>query len=142
MKLPMPIGVGGGSLPDPRLTAASLRTVLRTIWSRHDALRSAVLDQPGAASQRLMPASAIPTHLVSAVQGAAELLRAESRARIELITVPAVRVLLARGHEPSGRPAWQLTINIHHIATDGWSNGSVLAPELKQLLRAARGTTR
>ena len=38
-----------------------------------------------------------------------------------------------------GRAAWwSLLLNVHHIATDGWSGAVVLQPELSMLLRTER----
>ena len=70
------------------------------------------------------------------------LLSADVGAGFELQAAPPARAVLARGGERSGSDTasgrrgaaeqraavWALLLNVHHIATDGWSGGVVCSP--------------
>ncbi|MGA4254943.1 amino acid adenylation domain-containing protein, partial [Ralstonia nicotianae] len=118
----------------------ALRRSLDRIVARHEALRTRFEVQEGAAVQRTAPADvgltldwvdlsaeAVPEHQLG-LQA-----EAEARAPFDLEQGPLIRGRLVK----LGEQEHVLLITMHHIVSDGWSQG-VLARELGSLYEAYR----
>ncbi|MDO3549540.1 non-ribosomal peptide synthetase, partial [Ralstonia pseudosolanacearum] len=118
----------------------ALRRSLDRIVARHEALRTRFEVQEGAAVQRMAPADvgltldwvdlsaeAVPEHQLG-LQA-----EAEARAPFDLEQGPLIRGRLVK----LGEQEHVLLITMHHIVSDGWSQG-VLARELGSLYEAYR----
>ncbi|HEV7672584.1 MAG TPA: non-ribosomal peptide synthase/polyketide synthase [Thermoanaerobaculia bacterium] len=121
---------------DGPLEVPSLRAALDQIVARHEILRTTYSIEVG--EQILHPAAPLPLQVVdlSAAFGDAEpRAAAKIRERIEvpfdLQTGPMLRASLFR----LAPERHLLLVNIHHIATDGWSAG-VLIREIEALYRS------
>ncbi|WP_254659182.1 condensation domain-containing protein, partial [Ralstonia solanacearum] len=122
------------------LDEAALRHSLDRIVARHEALRTRFETQDGQAVQRVAPADVgLPLDWVDlSVEEAAEsklglLAEAEARAPFDLEQGPLIRGRLVK----LGEQEHVLLITMHHIVSDGWSQG-VLARELGALYEAYR----
>jgi amino acid adenylation domain-containing protein/non-ribosomal peptide synthase protein (TIGR01720 family) len=115
------------------LDLAALRSALRALVARHEALRTTVSDVDGRAVQVIhAPAPVeLPVVPVSEADLEAELGR-DARRPFDLRRGPLLRVRLLR----LGPAEHVLSLALHHIITDGWSMG-VLVGELADCYRAA-----
>ncbi|MFC9267215.1 condensation domain-containing protein [Streptomyces zhihengii] len=108
------------ALPDQALLAAALRhvverhEVLRTVYPATDGEpRQHILDDPRVIVDRVACAAAEVTGLVTAF----------ARLPIDIATEPPLRARLFAADDGTAA----LVLNVHHIATDGWSTGCLLA---------------
>ncbi|WP_275761271.1 non-ribosomal peptide synthetase [Ralstonia pseudosolanacearum] len=132
----IPVGLRlKGELDEP-----ALRRSLDRIVARHEALRTRFEVQEGQAVQRVAPADVGLT--LDCVDLSAEeasehqlglLAEAEARAPFDLEQGPLIRGRLVK----LGEQEHVLLITMHHIVSDGWSQG-VLARELGSLYEAYR----
>lgn len=119
------------------LNVAALRAALRQVVRRHEVLRTGFRWDGDEIDAVVRPGADFPFRLVdlSASAGPEEaagpLLREESRRPFDLSVTPLLRVTVFR---LAPRDHLVLLV-LHHIATDGWSNG-VLIEELSALYRA------
>lgn len=121
--------------------ADALRRALDAVVERHGALRSAITRHDGELVQRVgagrRPALRYidlsdrpPGERDGAASGIA---RASAAEPIDLAAGPVLRLLLIR----TGREAWTLHLDVHHIVADDWSL-DVLLRELSAAYAAAR----
>ncbi|MGA3948830.1 amino acid adenylation domain-containing protein [Ralstonia nicotianae] len=122
------------------LDAPALRRALDRIVARHEALRTRFEVQEGQAVQFIVPADAGLTleWVDLSTEEASEhqlglLAEAEARAAFDLEQGPLIRGRLVK----LGEQEHVLLITMHHIVSDGWSQG-VLARELGALYEAYR----
>ncbi|OPK48737.1 non-ribosomal peptide synthetase, partial [Ralstonia solanacearum] len=122
------------------LDEAALRRSLDRIVARHEALRTRFETQDGQAVQRVVSADAGLTLDWVDLQGQAErelalaaLSEREANAPFDLEQGPLIRGRLVK----LGEQEHVLLITMHHIVSDGWSQG-VLARELGMLYEAYR----
>jgi amino acid adenylation domain-containing protein len=114
---------------DPAALAGALREVVR----RHEALRTVYRETDDGPVQTVLPAEPVPLPVVdlSGLPGASRRVILETaRLPFDLVRGPVLRALLLR----LGPEEHSLRLDIHHIATDGWSMG-VLGKELQRLYR-------
>ena len=118
--------------------ADALRTAVRELVARHDALRTAF--SPAGDVQRIHPPESV-TAEVETVDVAGDgdrearltaALEAEVRAPLDLARAPILRVRVFR----LGEEDHTVCLVMHHLLSDGWSNG-VLLRELGALYAAA-----
>ena len=122
------------------LDRAALEASLAVIVERHEPLRTVFDEQDGVLFQRLLPSdcctmgyadlSALPA--ADSAQAAAGLLEDLGQARFDLAHDPMLRLRLVR----LGAQQHQLQMVLHHIASDGWSLG-VLIAEMQALYARA-----
>ncbi len=116
-----------------RLDAAVLDRAIQELAQRHESLRTTYVDVEGVPHQRV--GSYVPVPLTRFDAGTEHDARAwmasEFRRPFDLATGPMIRASLARIAEDEHLFA----LTMHHIATDGWSNG-ILLRELSQLYAA------
>ncbi|WP_284164829.1 amino acid adenylation domain-containing protein [Frigidibacter sp. SD6-1] len=116
------------------LDIPALERALTALVARHDILRTVVRPTAEGAVQHVLPPAPVILDLadLSAEADPAAALtalgRAEAMARFDLANGPMLRARLAR----TGPAAHCLFLTLHHISTDGWSNG-VLLDELARL---------
>jgi hypothetical protein len=126
------------------LDAAALGRALGEIVRRHEPLRTTFTTDGGKPYQVIAPATSLErfaleqidlTRLDASAAGAEGLRLAaeEAQRAFDLETGPLFRAILIR----IGAREHILTLNSHHIVTDGWSMG-VFTRELDQLYRAFR----
>ncbi|MEW2557208.1 condensation domain-containing protein, partial [Streptomyces zhihengii] len=115
-----PVVLRMDALPDQALLAAALRDVverhevLRTVYPATDGEpRQHILDDPRVTVDRVACAAAEVTGLVTAF----------ARLPIDIATEPPLRARLFAADDGTAA----LVLNVHHIATDGWSTGCLLA---------------
>ncbi|MFF2520947.1 non-ribosomal peptide synthetase [Streptomyces liangshanensis] len=98
----------------------ALRLALTDLTTRHEALRTVFPTHEGRPHQQVLPPAPVGLPLASTTEEALPALLAELSARtFDLATEPPVRShLLALGEREH-----VLLVVIHHIASDGWSNG-------------------
>ncbi|MER6167721.1 amino acid adenylation domain-containing protein [Streptomyces violaceorubidus] len=113
-----------------------LHAALRDVMERHETLRTVIETVAGEPRQRLLPVSACAGVLTvePGPFGDAELaVRIEAAAshRFDLAREAPLRV----GLLGAGADAWVLVLNVHHVASDGWSM-SVLAHDVSVAYRA------
>jgi amino acid adenylation domain-containing protein len=121
------------------LDPAALRGALRAVVRRHEILRTTYDDGSGETLQVVAPTAEPPALLVDlaglpAPRRAGELLRlaaAEERRPFDLRRHLSLRAVLVR----LGPQQHALLLTVHHIASDGWSQGVLLA-ELGRLYAA------
>ncbi len=114
---------------DPAALAGALSRVVR----RHEALRTVYGETDDGPVQTVLPAEPVPLPVVDLSGLPVESLRVileTARLPFDLVRGPVLRALLLR-LEPEEHA---LRLDIHHIATDGWSMG-VLGKELQRLYR-------
>ena len=125
------------------LDGDALRRALDALAARHESLRTVFRWLDGGPMQVVFPDGRLPVRAVDVASVAAEAREAEVRRRLadeaarpfDLEAGPLARVCLYR----LAADEHVLLINLHHIVTDGWSNG-VLMRELGALYGAfARG---
>ncbi|HEX4955144.1 MAG TPA: condensation domain-containing protein, partial [Thermoanaerobaculia bacterium] len=123
------------------LDVAALAATLAVVVERHEVLRTVYAEVAGAAVQRVLPPFRPPLPLVdlgglspSLAQALAESLAAErGNHPFDLERGPVLRALLLR----SCADEHLLLLELHHVATDGWSMG-ILVREVASLYGAAR----
>ncbi|MBB4677123.1 non-ribosomal peptide synthase/polyketide synthase [Crossiella cryophila] len=120
---------------DGRLDVSALRTALTGLIARHESLRTTFSSVDGRGVQVVHPPTEVDLDLVD-LAGDAEALTArlqqEAARPFDLRHGPLLRVRLFRLADD-----WHvLSLMLHHIVTDGWSTGVLLA-ELSELYRAA-----
>jgi amino acid adenylation domain-containing protein len=132
--------VHGAYLLQGELAVGALERSLGVIVERHEALRTSFADVPGGAVQVIAPAAPVPLPRVDlstlpkagrrgeAVRLAAE----EARWRFHLARGPLLRAVLLR-LAPRDH---QFLLTLHHIVSDGWSQGIFLG-ELAAFYRAS-----
>ncbi|HEY0782733.1 MAG TPA: condensation domain-containing protein, partial [Thermoanaerobaculia bacterium] len=124
-----------------RLDVAALGRSLSEIVRRHEALRTVFRKEGGAARQEVLAPSPLPLPLpvvdLSAVPEPGRAAEAQRLASLDaqrpfdLSHGPLLRSSLLR----LGGESWIALLNVHHIASDGWSQG-VLIGELVALYAA------
>ncbi len=120
----------------PRALVASLAEIVR----RHAVLRTTYAMAAGGPVQRISPAAGLPLPMADlsslapadCVPVAEALAARHARQRFDLARGPVLYARLLR----LGPEAHHLLINVHHIATDGWSLG-LLRAELVRLYGAS-----
>jgi len=119
------------------LDAAALQAAFGMLVERHESLRTAYFDAEGEPRQRILPTSDFTLQLESCTGDAqarvAEMLREERQRHFDLRNGRLLHVRLLR----QAPQLHHLVINMHHIASDGWSMG-VLIGELGTLYDAYR----
>ncbi len=123
------------------LDVPALADAFTALVARHESLRTTFDESDGIGVQVVHPPArvAVPvldlTHLPAAQREAelAGLLAAEGRRAFDLRVGPLLRPTLLR----LSPREHVLTLAVHHIVTDGWSNG-IVAAEVGALYRAAR----
>ncbi len=117
-----------------RLDAAALRGVLTEVARRHESLRTTFGEHAGVPFQAVAPPGEVGLPLVD-LRGAEDemlrLAREEARRPFDLVRGPLFRASLLR----LGVEDHVLLLNIHHIVSDGWSQGLLLR-ELAALYHA------
>ena len=115
------------------LDTAVLHQSLQTLVDRHEALRTVFA--PDGSSQTFLPSYELPLNVVdmSALNGQAassfaDWLETEVATPFDLTNQPPIRATLHKFTNDT----YKLVLTMHHIITDGWSNG-VLLGELSQL---------
>jgi amino acid adenylation domain-containing protein len=112
------------------LDVAALERALGALVERHETFRTLIVDGEAGPLQKILPPAApafechdLTGHLPERAQATAEALLAHAAARpFDLSHDPPFRALLMR----VGADEYLLSLNIHHIATDGWSAPIVL----------------
>ncbi|MBW8480960.1 non-ribosomal peptide synthetase [Actinomadura parmotrematis] len=116
---------------DGDLDEAALRAAWDDLLARHEALRTVYPDVDGVPCQRVLP-SGPPLGVADAAPGDVPALLAEAeRTRFRLADEPPVRAVLYR----LGAGARLLSVAVHHIAGDEWSQ-AVLLRDLDAAYRA------
>ncbi|HEX2095689.1 MAG TPA: amino acid adenylation domain-containing protein [Longimicrobiaceae bacterium] len=121
---------------DPR----ALEQALRGVAERHEALRTVFRVSDGDPLQVVLPRGSFPLGIVDfrALSPAEREARVSGsvqiwlRAPFDLVAGPLARALLAR----TGDEEWIFALALHHIVSDGWSQG-ILFRELRALYAAA-----
>jgi amino acid adenylation domain-containing protein len=105
------------------LDTRALSAALTALAERHDILRTRYEVRDGEPYQIVEPAHAAPLQVVNLPLSAADAVIQEEWARpFDLNAAPPIRILLIR----LGDQDHILSMVIHHIATDGWSNEILL----------------
>ncbi|VVP72171.1 Tyrocidine synthase 3 [Pseudomonas fluorescens] len=128
-----------------QLDVIALQQALDALWSRHEVLRSVFAIREGEVEVRLLacdpglPLRRINLPETSKRTGAetalAILCTDEAQAPFDLETGPLIRACLVRASVDSSTDEHVLLITQHHIVSDGWSLGILLA-ELSSLYTA------
>ncbi|HEV2735904.1 MAG TPA: amino acid adenylation domain-containing protein, partial [Longimicrobiaceae bacterium] len=113
-----------------RLDVRALRAALGEVVSRHEALRTVFREVQGTPLQLVLPRVPAPldTADLRALPEAAREAEAERRVRdflrlpFDLARGPLLRAFAVR----TGDEAWTLALGVHHVASDGWSQGILL----------------
>ena len=116
------------------LSIPALEAAFTALLARHEILRTVFrTDAEGAPTQVVADGTAVtlPVIEVSPEEGQRYAL-AHARERFDLSTGPLLKVALLR----QGEDDYLLLVNVHHIASDGWSMG-VMFRDLQQLYKAA-----
>ncbi|QSQ18814.1 non-ribosomal peptide synthase/polyketide synthase [Pyxidicoccus parkwayensis] len=121
------------------LDVPALRRVLTELVQRHESLRTLFIQQEGHPLQFVLPYAELPVAVVDlsglSPEGAREALeqqlREEALRPFNLATGPLIRA----GVWKLGPTEHVLALNLHHIVSDGWSNG-VLVREVAALYEA------
>ncbi|WP_240360579.1 non-ribosomal peptide synthetase [Pyxidicoccus caerfyrddinensis] len=121
------------------LDVAALQRVLNELVQRHEALRTLFIQQEGQPLQFILPYAELPLNTVDlsdltpeAAREALDLqLREDALRPFNLATGPLIRAGLWK----LGPTEHVLALNLHHIVSDGWSNG-VLVREVAALYEA------
>ncbi len=126
-KLPLALRVRGAAV-DPDV----LRVALRMLVTRHEVLRTRYPAVDGVPVQVVDPSGEVELTVLHGDDDTAELVGRQARTPVDLAAGPVLRALLIR-ESPT---ASVIVLDMHHIATDGWSNG-IIGTELLSLYRAA-----
>ncbi|MEV6977382.1 amino acid adenylation domain-containing protein [Kitasatospora sp. NPDC093806] len=111
------------------LDEAALRTALRQLVARHESLRTVFEPGAGTGLQRVLPEASAELAVVDLTrrrdgeQALTAALEAEARHPFDLRRGPLLRPVLIRLAEREH----VLALSLHHIVTDGWSMGVLLA---------------
>ena len=109
-----------------RLDVRAMERAFAEVVARHDALRTVFREVEGEPRQVVLPAVATPVgaaDLRGAPDGEAERrVREWLRLPFDLSFGPLVRAFAVR----TGEDAWVLAFAVHHVASDGWSQGIFL----------------
>lgn len=132
--LPLALALNG------RLNTTALQQSLNQLVTRHETLRTTFTEEDGVPVQVIQPSLTVPLALVDlqylpALEREAEAERqihAAANQPFNLVEGPLLRTSLFRLHETSH----YLLIALHHIVSDGWSEG-VMLRELTELYQAA-----
>ncbi|HSO33700.1 MAG TPA: amino acid adenylation domain-containing protein, partial [Labilithrix sp.] len=110
-----------------------LERVLKELVARHEALRTTFVASDGDPLQVIHPAMPVALQRLAVVteDEAKQAVEREVHTPFDLAKGPLVRMTLVSLRED----LHLLVLNIHHIATDGWSTG-ILVSELTQLYEA------
>lgn len=116
------------------LDIARLNQVIDGVIARHESLRTVFIDNNGEARQKILPPYAIqlaaePCSIaLSDNAGLLKIASEELLKPFDLTAGPALRVrLLALANDADNENVHLLLLNLHHIITDGWSNGILMA---------------
>ncbi|HEX7243002.1 MAG TPA: amino acid adenylation domain-containing protein, partial [Longimicrobiaceae bacterium] len=121
------------------LDVRALRRSLTELVRRHEAVRTALVEEGGEAVQVVLPAAPVPFPVLDLSGIPEERRRAEALLRVaeegqrpfDLERGPLLRVLLVK----LAAEEWALCFTMHHIVSDGWSMG-VLTREVSALYGA------
>jgi amino acid adenylation domain-containing protein len=120
------------------LDVTALRSALQGLVDRHSTLRTTYVFADGTPSQRIVGATpvAFEVHDLPGIseEGLRAAVRADHRQPLDLERGPVFRAALFR----NGPADQVLTLNVHHIAADGWSL-MILFDELLKLYAEAVG---
>ncbi|HEX8273556.1 MAG TPA: condensation domain-containing protein, partial [Longimicrobiaceae bacterium] len=113
-----------------RLDVRALRAALADVVARHEALRTVFREVEGTPLQVVLPAVPAPLDVADlrALPEAARAAEAERRVReflrlpFDLSRGPLLRAFAVR----TDADGWTLALGVHHVASDGWSQGIVL----------------
>ncbi len=127
LHMPLPMRLRGP------LDPGALRRALQELAARHEALRTTFVSAHGELRQSIAPAISLDLVMVEKSRPPAEngarfvdcIIRAEAQGPFDLATGPLVRARLIRFDQAE----YLLLLVVHHIISDGWSNG-ILAREL------------
>ncbi|MFC5288833.1 non-ribosomal peptide synthase/polyketide synthase [Actinokineospora guangxiensis] len=126
---------GGGEHVSPMalrlrgpLDVEALRDALTGLAERHESLRTAFPTVDGRGVQVILPAAEVDLPVREVAEDGIDAALADERdAPFDLATGPLLRAALLRvGGEDSGDEDHVLSLVLHHIVTDGWSNGVLL----------------
>jgi natural product biosynthesis luciferase-like monooxygenase protein/amino acid adenylation domain-containing protein/non-ribosomal peptide synthase protein (TIGR01720 family) len=113
-----------------RLDVAALERVLNEVVRRHEVLRTTFILEDSGPVQRIAPSLFVPLVVVTRLEVSEERdaeiarwLREESQRPFALATGPLIRAALLCVHDTEH----VLLVNPHHIVTDGWSAGVMMA---------------
>jgi nonribosomal peptide synthetase DhbF len=123
----VPIGIRIGGPIDESALARALDALL----ARHEQLRATFPDRDGSPYVEIHAARSMPLERVDASKAFEELFLEAARRPFDLQSGPLVRATLFK----LGTEKHVLLLNVHHIVTDGWSNG-ILFAELRELYEA------
>lgn len=117
------------------LDEAALELAVRALVRRHDALRAVVVDDARRLRQRVLSDVDVPLvrYAASGEEDAERVVADFVRAPFDLTRGPLVRACLVRIADGEAIVA----LALHHIVTDGWSQG-IVRRELSALYAAAR----
>ncbi|HEV8558082.1 MAG TPA: non-ribosomal peptide synthase/polyketide synthase [Actinophytocola sp.] len=108
------------------LDVAALRAALTALVARHESLRTTFDSVDGRGVQVVNPTHEVSLPVVDlsdSPEALDEVLREELARRFDLRRLPVFRALLVRLDEREHR----LLLNMHHMITDGWSIGLIIA---------------
>ncbi|HEU0077373.1 MAG TPA: condensation domain-containing protein, partial [Longimicrobiaceae bacterium] len=113
-----------------RLDVRALRAAFGEVVSRHEALRTVFREVEGTPLQLVLPALPAPLAVAELRALPAEVREGEAERRVrdflrlpfDLARGPLVRAFAVR----TGEEAWILAFGVHHVASDGWSQGIFL----------------
>ncbi|HEV2733755.1 MAG TPA: amino acid adenylation domain-containing protein, partial [Longimicrobiaceae bacterium] len=122
-----------------RLDVRALRRSLTELVRRHEAVRTALVDEGGQPMQVVLPAAPVSLPVLDLTSLPGEPRRVEAMRRLseaglrpfDLERGPLLRALLVRGDAGE----WALCFTMHHVVSDGWSMG-VLVREVSALYGA------
>ncbi|TDD77939.1 non-ribosomal peptide synthetase, partial [Actinomadura rubrisoli] len=117
---------------DGDLDENALRAAWDDLLERHEILRTVYPDVDGVPCQRVLPDGPPLGVADAAERDVPALVAAAERTRFDLAARPPVRGVLHRLDAPG---AWLLSVSVHHIAGDEWSQG-VLLRDLDTAYRA------
>ncbi len=117
----------------PEILAAALNEIVR----RHEVLRTVFAVEDGQPVQVVLPFEPrpLPVRELKAGDGLDGILREWSLRPFDLEHGPVFRAELLRLEEEKEEEEHLLLLNVHHVASDGWSSG-ILIRELSALYRA------
>ncbi|HEX7241973.1 MAG TPA: amino acid adenylation domain-containing protein, partial [Longimicrobiaceae bacterium] len=121
------------------LDVVALRRSLTEVVRRHEALRTVMVDRGGEVMQVVLPAAPVSVPVLdlsrllpgSRPEEARRQITRERQAPFDLRRGPMMRVRLLKLEAEE----WVLCFTMHHVVTDGWSNG-VLVREVSTLYAA------
>lgn len=107
------------------LDETALARALNALAERHEALRTVIVEREGEPVQRVLPDAVFPLEIFEAADEEIALDRLRERAAepFDLTAVAPARAHLARLAETEHL----LLVAVHHIATDAWSTGILVA---------------